>query len=295
MKKSIKKNKGFTLAELLVVVAIIGVLVAISIPIFTGQLEKARIATDKANVRAAKIAAVAEYLSSGATGAKSYYYDAGAGTVKDSPDNIKGYGKSTSTDTGAENTIPVSNGKANLVRVDVSDIYGEAPYKAYWEDGNGTSSSGDGSGGGSGGGSSDTSGGGSGGGSSDTSGDSSTGIIWDTSTAKQYPEKPCDLTVSMGERYVYNGIIYIAVSDRTFNQWDYRTPGSQEVDYLFRQPNGTIISASSVADPQNMTNLKTGDIYITSDGEKYIRVYGDGNGQAPTIDTDTSRWVKILN
>ena len=46
-------KKGFTLAELLVVVAIIGVLVAISIPIFTSQLEKAREATDLANLRAA--------------------------------------------------------------------------------------------------------------------------------------------------------------------------------------------------------------------------------------------------
>lgn len=41
------------IAELLVVVAIIGVLVAISIPIFTSQLEKAREATDAANIRAA--------------------------------------------------------------------------------------------------------------------------------------------------------------------------------------------------------------------------------------------------
>lgn len=46
-------KKGFTLAELLVVVAIIAVLVAISIPIFTSQLEKAREATDAANLRAA--------------------------------------------------------------------------------------------------------------------------------------------------------------------------------------------------------------------------------------------------
>lgn len=46
-------KKGFTLAELLVVVAIIGVLVAISIPIFTAQLEKARDAVSVANLRTA--------------------------------------------------------------------------------------------------------------------------------------------------------------------------------------------------------------------------------------------------
>jgi len=44
-------KKGFTLAELLIVVAIIGVLVAVSIPIFTSQLHKAQDATDLANIR----------------------------------------------------------------------------------------------------------------------------------------------------------------------------------------------------------------------------------------------------
>lgn len=53
MIKKIREKKGFTLAELLIVVAIIGVLVAISIPIFTAQLEKAREATDMANIRSA--------------------------------------------------------------------------------------------------------------------------------------------------------------------------------------------------------------------------------------------------
>lgn len=53
MLKKIKEKKGFTLAELLVVVAIIAVLVAISIPVFSVQLEKAREATDAANIRAA--------------------------------------------------------------------------------------------------------------------------------------------------------------------------------------------------------------------------------------------------
>ena len=56
-KKTLNKvrenKKGFTLAELLIVVAIIAVLVAISIPIFSTQLEKSREATDAANIRSA--------------------------------------------------------------------------------------------------------------------------------------------------------------------------------------------------------------------------------------------------
>ena len=66
-----KNNKGFTLAELLIVVSIIAVLVAIAIPVFTTQLERSREATDLSNIRAAYAEAVADYLSSGATTAKS--------------------------------------------------------------------------------------------------------------------------------------------------------------------------------------------------------------------------------
>ena len=46
-----RSKKGFTLAELLIVVAIIAVLVAISIPIFTSQLKKARLAVDHSAIR----------------------------------------------------------------------------------------------------------------------------------------------------------------------------------------------------------------------------------------------------
>ena len=59
-----KDKKGFTLAELLIVVAIIAVLVAIAIPLFTGQLEKAREAADIANIRAAYAEACVSALNS---------------------------------------------------------------------------------------------------------------------------------------------------------------------------------------------------------------------------------------
>ena len=69
MFKRVKKNKkGITLAELLIVVAIIAVLVAISIPIFTSQLEKSREATDLANIRAAYAEVQAAALSEEETG-----------------------------------------------------------------------------------------------------------------------------------------------------------------------------------------------------------------------------------
>ena len=67
MKKMNKK--GFTLAELLIVVAIIAVLVAIAIPVFTAQLEKSREATDAANLRSAYAEIVTAALTDPATDA----------------------------------------------------------------------------------------------------------------------------------------------------------------------------------------------------------------------------------
>lgn len=58
-----RNKKGFTLAELLIVVAIIAVLVAIAIPIFTTQLERSREATDLSNIRSAYAEATTEYLA----------------------------------------------------------------------------------------------------------------------------------------------------------------------------------------------------------------------------------------
>ena len=69
-----KQNKyGFTLAELLIVVAIIAVLVAIAIPVFTSQLEKSRETTDVANLRSAYAEAVAKYLTNEADASSESY------------------------------------------------------------------------------------------------------------------------------------------------------------------------------------------------------------------------------
>lgn len=59
IKSGRRNRRGFTLAELLVVVAIVGVLVAISIPIFSKQVEKARDAASVANLRSAYSQAMA--------------------------------------------------------------------------------------------------------------------------------------------------------------------------------------------------------------------------------------------
>ena len=66
-------KKGFTLAELLIVVAIIAVLVAIAIPIFTTQLEKSRQATDLANIRSSYAEAMAAAIADNDVGVGSEY------------------------------------------------------------------------------------------------------------------------------------------------------------------------------------------------------------------------------
>lgn len=96
VKEKRKSQKGFTLMEMLIVVAIIAVLVAISIPVFNTQLEKAREQADAANMRAAKAVAIAQYLmeEKGFNG----FYDAEEGVIKtDRGDVDKGYGKGTAS------------------------------------------------------------------------------------------------------------------------------------------------------------------------------------------------------
>lgn len=68
MMRRLREKKGFTLAELLIVVAIIAVLVAIAIPVFSTQLERSREATDAANIRAAYAEIAASAITDPDTG-----------------------------------------------------------------------------------------------------------------------------------------------------------------------------------------------------------------------------------
>lgn len=62
MKKKSNK-KGFTIMEMLIVVAIIAVLAAIAIPTFNGALTKSKEAADVANIRAAYAEITVAYLT----------------------------------------------------------------------------------------------------------------------------------------------------------------------------------------------------------------------------------------
>ena len=163
MKKPVIR-KGFTLAELLIVVAIIAVLVAVAIPIFNKQIEKSREAYDIATMRQAAAAATELYYlgindkaSADAAGLrwwwekmeKKDYNAAGVyvpGSGKFRPDKatdkkVKPYGKGTTVDGGTQFTMgnsdgayaPKSDYKEAVVMVSVFP-YAERPYlDVYWK------------------------------------------------------------------------------------------------------------------------------------------------------------------
>ena len=62
MKTNKRRGRGFTIMEMLIVIAVIAVLAAIAIPVFSSSLHKAKVAADIANVRAYYAELQTEYL-----------------------------------------------------------------------------------------------------------------------------------------------------------------------------------------------------------------------------------------
>ena len=110
LREKIRNKKGFTLVEMLIVVAIIAILIAVSIPVVGNALEKARIATDAANERAFKaqltIANLTKTMEDTAgtafTPGTICVYNADKGTVEPgNTANITKYGQATGAGSAA--------------------------------------------------------------------------------------------------------------------------------------------------------------------------------------------------
>jgi len=87
-------NKGFTLMEMLIVVAILVVLLAVAVPLFSSQLNSAKKAVDDANLRMAKQIAQAMYLLKQEDFNTTMYFDKENETfVSEAPS--PGYGQSS--------------------------------------------------------------------------------------------------------------------------------------------------------------------------------------------------------
>lgn len=126
----LSKNGGFTLIEMLIVVAIIAILIAVSIPLVGSALENARKATDAANERAFKSALVSNYLlnqagmstdtlkveATDSTGSTNRYaYDAANGRVVEVTATLTGYGKSKDIKTNILFGVVTDKGEVHMV------------------------------------------------------------------------------------------------------------------------------------------------------------------------------------
>ena len=137
LKGKFQNKKGFTLVEMLIVVAIIAILIAVSIPLVSSALEEARDATDQANERAAKAVAVIQYLGveSGTDKTGTFWYDAPNGKlIKDGTTglkNIEYYGKCTAEHTTGSYTTNSGDHSEQIIKVVIADD-GEATIT--WED-----------------------------------------------------------------------------------------------------------------------------------------------------------------
>lgn len=137
-----RNTKGFTLGEVLLVVAIISALTAIGIPSLMKEIDKAKLRVDQAHVQEAVSMATSQYAADHTEGKRWYYYDANRSEIKkDTSEGIHGYGKSTKepykhnthvTDNSASSVPVGADGTRNLVEVTVNVEHGVSTITSSW-------------------------------------------------------------------------------------------------------------------------------------------------------------------
>lgn len=121
IKRIREEREGFTLAELLIVVAIIAVLVAIAIPVFSAQLEKSREATDAANLRAAYAEVMAAAITESNDGNSKVTITEENGTVKTVTMDVTDVAQKTA---GWQNTEITEIGGVEIANVSATALKG---------------------------------------------------------------------------------------------------------------------------------------------------------------------------
>ena len=132
---------------MLFLVAIIAVLFSISVPVFTDKLEKAREASDIANMRSAKAAAIMDYLDGTIVlddnkEAGPYYYNVSEGVLKeDIEDALPAYGQGTDSidggmrfddynETGGDGKVIGTDAKGKVIKIMITATEGDSDLDA---------------------------------------------------------------------------------------------------------------------------------------------------------------------
>lgn len=123
---ALKNKKGFTLIEMLVVIAIIAVLVAVAVPVVSNSTTKAKAATDAANLRTAMSDANVYILTEGSFDDAAHDFTAAEVPLVGETSKWKGdsYTLKVSIDADGVITAVFSNGSDSVTLDDCMEAAG---------------------------------------------------------------------------------------------------------------------------------------------------------------------------